>query len=171
MGKMSVTPRAPQRVRSSGQGELTIKEFNMKKVIYLSIATASLTVISATTAIADTPWQGEFTHVMSNRKGVTDDFCKAHVPDTFKTTASMSTKEITGDNGVKSKDLGYRMRAVGGIYFFEGTAMFSGTTDGKAWQDKVHYFGQALQRDPAATYEQGIWFTKDCKGFYSAGPA
>lgn len=154
------------------QGEFKTKEFNMKKIIYLSIATTSITLITATTAFAagDGQWKGEFNHVMANRAGVTDEFCKAHVPDTYKTTASMNMKEITADNGVKAKDLGYRMRAVGGVYFFDGTAMFSGETDGKPWQEKVHYFAQTLQREPTGGTQQGVWFTKDCKGFYSVGP-
>lgn len=138
-------------------------EMKMKK----KIANFALSLFLSTSfipyAYADATWLGTFSHVSTNRKDVTVEFCKERTPDTFVTT-SANTMNVTANNGINIKDMGYRTRAMGGIYFFDGTAIFSGTLNGKEWKEKAYYFGQSLQREN--NEQRGIWFTKDCKGYY-----
>lgn len=131
--------------------------------------TTTETTVVKTTTKDETVWTGHFSNVTANRSGVTDEYCKARVPDNFKTDSKMVMKEIHADNGVDAKDLGYRTRAVGGVYFLDGTASFTVTVDGKESKQKAHYFGQTLQREGGV--QRGVWFTKDCKGFYAVGPS
>ncbi|RDI39054.1 hypothetical protein [Aquicella lusitana] len=138
----------------------------MKKLISRSLG--ALVLVSCTAFAAEGVWEGEFYGIMPKNKNVTEDYCKSHVLDKYETSATQVDKEVTAKNGVKAKDLGYSTKEQGGVYFFNGTAMFSGEEDGKSWQEKVHYFGQSLMKEGGM--EQGVWYTKDCKGFYKVGP-
>jgi hypothetical protein len=113
-------------------------------------------------------WKGELYGIMPSHPEVTVEYCKSHAFDTYQTTADMVDKEITADNGVKAKDLGFTTKKVGGIYFRQGTAIFSGIINGKPWEETVHYFSQSLMEKDGM--QQGAWYTKDCKGFYKVGP-
>jgi len=113
-------------------------------------------------------WKGELYGITPAREGITVEYCKAHAFDTFQAPANMVDKDITADNGVKAKDLGYTTKQIGSLYFREGTAEFNGIIDGKAWQQKVHYYSQSLSAKNSM--RQGAWYSKDCKGFYKVTP-
>ena len=76
---------------------------------------------------------------------------------------------MTAKNGVKAKNMSNTVKEQGGVYLFNGVAMLSGEDNGKAWKEKAHYFGQSLMKEGGM--EQGVWYTKDCKGFYKVTPA
>ena len=126
-------------------------------------------VLSSATFAADQSWQGQFSNIMPTHAGVTEEFCKAHVLDTYKTTANMVDKTVKADNGVEAKEMTFKMKPMGGVYAISGTAMLSGMTDNKPWKEKASYFAYSLQ--PKDGMQQGVWYTKDCKGFYKVGPA
>lgn len=137
------------------------------KVAFTIACLVSCYSLSALATDAPT-WKGELYGITPSKKNVTLEYCKSHAFDTYQTTADMVNKEITADNGVKAKDLGYKTTQVGGLYFRDGTVMFSGIINGKPWQEKVHYFSQSLSAK--GSMEQGVWYTKDCKGFFKVGP-
>ena len=139
----------------------------MKLISHLILGFSSLLCLTA--FAADDTWTGQFSDVMSKNKNVTDDYCKAHALDTYQASADMIYKEVTAQNGVKAKNLSHQSKQVGGVYFHTGTAMFSGETEGKEWKEKVYYFGQTLVEKEGLI--QGVWYTKDCKGFYKVGPS
>lgn len=140
----------------------------MRSKLVLSIACLvscyNLPALAKDTAI----WKGELYGIAPTSKKVTKEYCKSHAFDTYQTTAAMVNKEITADNGVKAKTLSYKVSQSGGIFFNTGIAMFSGIISGKPWQEKIHYFGQSLQA--SGGMQQGVWYSKDCKGFYKVGP-
>lgn len=113
--------------------------------------------------------QGQFFDIKARNSKVTDEYCKNHTPDTFTTTHGMEDKKSVGANGVTGMVSQNRTKQVGGVYLREGTANFSGEENGKKWSEKVWYYGQILDKETGI--EQGIWYTKDCKGFYKVGPA
>jgi hypothetical protein len=123
-------------------------------------------LFSGMTYAAGETWTGKLYNITPTHMNVTEQYCKEHVLDTYQTTPEMISKEVTAQNGVKAKDLGFTSREEGGVYFHTGTAEFSGTYDGKPWKETVHYFSQSLM--PKGDM-QGAWYTKDCKGFYKVG--
>lgn len=140
----------------------------MKKLIALSCLSLCA-FLSGTIYAASENWTGQLYGITPNHSGVTEQYCMDHALDTYQTTSEMVDKEVTAQNGVKARNLGYHTRQEGGVYFKNGTVEFSGTYEGKPWKQKVHYFSHALQSKGGM--EQGVWYTKDCKGFYKVGPA
>jgi hypothetical protein len=138
----------------------------MKKFVIGSIAIV-FCGISTTVSAANEVWVGKLFDITPAHDGVTLEYCKAHVPDSYETTPEMLNKEIVGKNGVHAKDLDFSIKEKGFIYFRNGKAEFSGVNQGKPWKEKVYYFAQMLNKEGP---QRGIWYTKDCKGFYSAGP-
>lgn len=139
----------------------------MMKLTSLSFLTLA-TLAASSVYAAGGPWQGEFSDITPTHSGVTEDYCKQHVLDTYQTSAGKVDKEVTGQNGVKAKNITFNTKEQGGVYMYTGSSELSGTYEGKPWKDKVHFIGLALQKDGM---EQGAWWSKDCKGFYKVGPS
>ena len=134
----------------------------------ISLGLASLFVLFAHIAFAaDENWSGELYNIMPKNSSTTEEYCKTHVLDTYQASVAMIHKEVTGANGVKGKNLYNRTKMIGDIYMHSGAAMFSGVYEDKPWKEKVYYYSQSLEKDG---FEQGIWYTKNCKGFFKVGP-
>lgn len=140
----------------------------MKKRLGGIVVTSALFFASHVAFAGTLGLVGKFYDITPKRAGVTEEYCKTHVLDTYKTSPGEVDKEVVGENGIKARDLGYKTKQVGGIFFRNGTVMFTGTTDGKQWREKVYYFSHALSKE--SVIQQGAWYTKDCKGFYSVRP-
>jgi len=138
----------------------------MKKFTVCLIGTV---VMMSSCAMAEEMWVGHMYAATPKHKGVTEAYCKSRIMETYEAPANMINKEVKAANGVTAKNLGDKNKQVGGIYMHEGSAMFSGITDGKPWKEKVHYFSFSLKDKNAS--QVGAWFNKDCKGFYKLGPA
>lgn len=130
--------------------------------------TMNNTQTQTTETTAATEWTGRLYDIMPRNSKVTADWCKSHVPDTYKTSSKEANKEITGANGVMAKNVSHNKTQLGGIYQVKGTATFSGNEEGKEWKKKVNFYAYSLEKDGI---ERGAWYTDDCKGFYEVGPA
>ncbi len=140
----------------------------MKKFASYCLIGLSAWVVNTTFA-ADVTWTGELSGFTPTHAGITEDYCKAHAIDSFQSTSSMIYKKVTGNNGVTSTNLDVSTKKMGAIYLKTGTAMFAGEIDGKAWKEKLHFVATMLQ--PTGGMEQGVWYTRDCKGFFKTGPS
>lgn len=136
----------------------------MKKFVIgcLAIALCTFSAIAS----AET-WTGKLFDITPTRPDVTLEYCKSHVPDSYQATPEMVNKEIIANNGIRARDIEYTVKDKGMVYFRSGKAEFSGTDHGKPWKEKVYYYAQMLNKDGP---QRGVWYTKDCKGFYSVGP-
>lgn len=118
-------------------------------------------------ALAETMWKGEFINTMPAKDGITEEFCKQHSLDTFEGDMKAIDKDVTASNGVKAKNDSIKVRQVGSVYSAHGTATLSGEYEGKPWKEKATFMAYALSKDGM---RHGVWYTKDCKGFYRVGP-
>ncbi len=141
----------------------------MKKWI-LSGCVSLLTLLAAPAFAADVvAWSGEVFGIVSKNANVTQEYCTSHSPDMFDANADTIYTQVTAKNGVQSKNISRKAKDMGGIYMIKGVAMFNGTYEDKPWQEKVYYYGTALQ--DKGGLEQGVWYTKDCKGFFKIWPS
>ena len=127
----------------------------------------------AADATNDQPWTGKFYDVMPNNPNVTQDYCTAHSLDTYQTTQNSIDKEVTASNGVKAMNVSHQTSEltgnnITGVYIHKGKSMLSGTYQGKPWKSLVAFYAQSLTPNGPM---QGFWANKECKGFYSVGPA
>lgn len=136
------------------------------KLIKTTLVAAAILLPSF--GFAETMWKGEFMNTMPAKDGVTEEFCKQHALDTFEGDMKMIDKEVTGSNNVKAKNDSFKVRQMGGIYSVHGTATLSGEYEGKPWKEKATFMAYALTKEGM---RHGVWYTKDCKGFYRVGPS
>lgn len=137
----------------------------MKK---LSLITAISVIVLSSSAFAD-DWSGRNFDVMPRHEGITKEACEARIPMTYKVDINMLKNGITNsENGVMAKDIKENISAMGGVFMVKGTAtVFGKDSDGKEWKDSVNFAGFRLEKDGG---EHGVWYSKDCKGFYEIVP-
>ena len=138
----------------------------MKK---LSLGSAFCAILLSTSGFAG-DWSGRNFDVMPRHAGITKEYCEAHIPMSYKIDMKILKNGITNsNNGVMAKDIKESETAMGGVFIVKGTAtVWTKNSDGKEWKDTVNFAGFRLEKEEGS--EHGVWYTKDCKGFYEIVP-
>lgn len=140
------------------------------KSIYILIAMILVPFTCFAGYSQDQIWVGKLTDTTPRNSEISQEYCNAHVPNTYEARLSNLDKEAIGDNGIKIVDAKSSVMKEGGkdgITIRHGFSYFVGTYKGKEFKDKVEYYAQTLQEVGPT---QGVWFTEKCKGFYYVGP-
>ena len=110
-------------------------------------------------------WKGIYHQGVPNRSDVSHQYCKEHTPGIFiHSVNDVLAHGIKTNKGIKLDHATFNEEKKHGVYFITGDLMAHGKAGSVNWNDHIHYYLYKLTENGLT---QGVWRTKECKGFYT----